>query len=458
MVFSSISFIYYFLPIVIIVYYIFNFNYRIKNGILLIFSLFFYYYGEKNLVLLLIFSIFFNYFYAKIIQKYRFLWVLWIGIVVNLLLLFYFKYTNFLIENLNQYFYLNIKWIYISLPIGISFFTFQGLSYLVDVYRNDVEASTSLITFGTYLSMFPQLVAGPIVRYQTVARELENRCENFEQFSLGIKRFSLGLFKKVVIANTLGKFVYILVNLSNKTILSYWLEVIASTLQLYYDFSAYSDMAIGMGLFFGFHFLENFNYPLFSKSITYFWNNWHISLSRWLRDYIYIPLGGNKFLVRNVLIVWFCSGFWHGSNWNFILWGLSLGLVLLFEKRFLLKYLVKLRFLSRLWTFLIIVLLFVMFNHESFIDIMVYYKSLFGLNDIQLLDSFSIYYLSSYIWFLSLTLLGTTPFFKIVYLKFKYKLPEVVDILGMLFSLVLLVICSGYLLYAGFNPFLYFRF
>ena len=266
------------------------------------------------------------------------------------------------------------------MPIGISFFTFQGLSYLVDVYRGDVKSARSVFDFGAYLALFPQLIAGPIVRYETVAKEINDREETVDDFSKGIKRFAVGLFKKIILANTLGEAVKVLAAISQKTVLSVWLEAIFATLQIYFDFSAYSDMAIGMGLFFGFHFLENFNYPLIAESITDFWRRWHISLSSWFKDYVYIPLGGSRCnKLRNyinILIVWLCTGFWHGANWNFIIWGLYFALILVIEKSYTLKYMRKYKFIGRIVTFIIVVLSFVIFNHTSINEILAYYANM----------------------------------------------------------------------------------
>ena len=460
MVFSSITFIFYFLPLVLLCYFILPKQYR--NYVLLVFSLFFYFYGEKMLVVLLIFSICFNYYYSKVIEKYHNKYILSFGVLVNLALLIYFKYTNFFVDNLNQVLNLNIKIAQITLPIGISFFTFQGLSYLVDVYRGDVKSARSVFDFGAYLALFPQLIAGPIVRYETVAKEINDREETIDDFSKGIKRFAVGLFKKIILANTLGEAVKVLATISQKTVLSVWLEAIFATLQIYFDFSAYSDMAIGMGLFFGFHFLENFNYPLIAESITDFWRRWHISLSSWFKDYVYIPLGGSRCnKLRNyinILIVWLCTGFWHGANWNFIIWGLYFALILVIEKSYTLKYMRKYKFIGRIVTFIIVVLSFVIFNHTSINEILTYYANMFGMNGIKFVNAESLYYFRSYFILLFISILAMGPFFKNAYVAFANKYPSLISSLELVGVAFVLVMTTAFLLDASFNPFLYFRF
>lgn len=458
MVFSSISYIYYFLTFAIITYFLVP--RKLKNIVLLAFSLFFYYYGEKQLVILLVFSIVFNYFYAKIIEKYHSRKVLVLGVVVNILLLVYFKYTNFFIDNISKLFNLNIHFTKIVLPIGISFFTFQGLSYLVDVYRRDVKASGSLINFGTYLSFFGQLIAGPIVRYETISKEIDDRKETSEEFVIGFNRFAIGLFKKSVIANILGELVNIMAGLTSKSVVSYWLEALASTLQLYFDFSAYSDMAIGMGLIFGFHFLENFNYPLWANSITDFWRKWHISLSSWFKDYVYIPLGGSrcskKRQIFNIMCVWFLTGFWHGADWNFIIWGLYFGIILIIEKQFLLKYFNSHIVLGRLITFIMVNLGFVIFNH-NISEMGIYFSSMFGLNKLPFINVETIYYLRSYLVIILLSLFLMTPYFKEFIIKLYKKYP-IINNFRIIVIVLLILISTAYLVDASFNPFLYFRF
>ena len=339
MVFSSITFLYYFLPILILVYYVVPS--KLRNLTILIFSLAFYFYGEPKYVLLLVASFTLNYLFAKMIYKNKSKTYLMIGVIINILILVYFKYTNFLIFNVNQIFKLSINFLDIVMPIGISFFTFQEVSYLIDVYKERVTPSSSLLNYATYVCLFPQLVAGPIVRYSQINEQLKSREHSFNNFSVGVTRFILGLSKKVILANLLGTMYDELSTITQYTVLLFWLKAIGYTLQLYLDFSAYSDMAIGLGHMFGFSFTENFNYPLIANSITDFWRRWHITLSSFFKDYVYIPLGGNRVSfvkwLRNIFVVWFLTGLWHGASWNYILWGLYFALLILIEKKLLKK-------------------------------------------------------------------------------------------------------------------------
>ena len=337
MLFSSITFIYYFLPILLIVYFIVPSKYR--NLVLLFFSLLFYFLGEPKYIIVLILSCIINYILSKLIYKRKKdkLFLL-IAIMYNVLQLLIFKYTDFFIDNINNIFNTNIPFMYIVMPIGISFFTFQALGYVIDVYKKKHLPAKSLLEFMTYVCLFPQLVAGPIVRYEDVRKEMYDRSITYSKFSEGVNRFIIGLSKKVLVANVLGEFIK---ECTVETLLSSWLKPIAFTLQIYFDFSGYSDMAIGLGLMLGFRFKENFNYPLIADSVTNFWRRWHISLSSWFKDYVYIPLGGNRVnkikWIRNIFIVWFLTGFWHGASWNFIIWGLYFGILLVIEKLFLKK-------------------------------------------------------------------------------------------------------------------------
>lgn len=358
MLFSSITFLYYFLPILLGIYFIVPSKY--KNGILLLFSLFFYFYGEPQYIWVLLLSCLINYYAGKWIGKNnkskQAKWILIGSIVLDVSLLFYFKYTNFMIQNINSLFSTHISLFSVVMPIGISFFTFQTMSYVIDVYQGKVEYNKSFLNFATYVTLFPQLVAGPIVRYSTIEQELKERTHSYELFAKGVNRFVIGLSKKILLANLLGEMCEQLGSLPTQTILSNWMEAIGYSFQIYFDFSGYSDMAIGLGLLFGFHFLENFNYPFIASSITDFWRRWHISLSSWLRDYVYIPLGGNRVTkikwIRNIIIVWFLTGFWHGAAWNFIVWGLYFAVLLLLEKLFLHSFLKNIKY------FLIFILYF----------------------------------------------------------------------------------------------------
>ena len=446
MIFSSVSFLFYFLPIVIILYFLLPKKYR--NLLLFISSLFFYFVGEKQYTLILLFSCVFNYFYAKRIKDKK---TLWFGVIVNLSLLIYFKYTNFIVNDVLGFNNL----VNIVLPIGISFFTFQAISYLIDVYRGDVEASKSFINFGTYLTFFPQLIAGPIVRYETVNKELIERHENEDDCTKGIVRFCVGLFKKVVIADTLGSIVKLLKAIKLRSSLSYFLEMISATMQLYYDFSAYSDMAIGMALIFGFHFLENFNYPLIATSVKDFWRRWHISLSSFLKDYIYIPLGGsrcsNSRYIFNLFVVWFLTGFWHGADYNFILWGLYFGLVLIIEKFVFKSFFDRHKVLGFIYTFLIVNISFVIFNHSNILDVKNFMAGLFNFK--YLVDKDTLFYLKNYVVFFIVCIIGITPLCKNIYSRLKNK-----DLINIVLMVLLLLVSTAYIIDATFMPFLYFRF
>ena len=446
MIFSSVSFLFYFFPIVLMFYFLSPRKYR--NLILFISSLFFYFVGEKQYTLILLFSCVFNYFYAKRIKDKK---SLWIGVMVNLSLLLYFKYINFIVNDVLGFNNL----VNIILPIGISFFTFQAISYLVDVYRGTVSASSSFINFGTYLTFFPQLIAGPIVRYETVNEELIDRKESVDDASRGITRFCVGLFKKAVIADTLGSIVKLLSAIKVRSSLSYFLEMISATMQLYYDFSAYSDMAIGMALIFGFHFLENFNYPLIATSVKDFWRRWHISLSSFLKDYIYIPLGGsrcsNSRYIFNLFVVWFITGFWHGADYNFILWGLYFGLVLIIEKFVFKDFFDRHRVIGFVYTALVVNISFVIFNHSNLLDVKNFIVGLFNFK--YLVDKDTLFYLKNYVVFFIICIVGITPLCKNIYSRLKNK-----DLVNIILVIILLVVSTAYIIDATFMPFLYFRF
>ena len=384
-----------------------------------------------------------------------------LGIVLNFLALGYYKYSNFFIENLNNVLNVNIKYLSIILPLGISFFTFQNVSYLIDVYRGDIAAQKSVVKYGTYITFFPQLIAGPIVRYKDINEEIESRSESFDNFGQGIRRFIIGLSKKVLIANVIGEMCSILGAMTVKSVASYIMQAIGFTLQIYFDFSGYSDMAIGMGLFFGFHIKENFNYPLIAKSITDFWRRWHMSLSSFFRDYVYIPLGGNrkglKRQILNILIVWSLTGFWHGANWNFILWGIYFFVLLVIEKVFLLKHL-KNGLLSHLYTIVLVLISFVIFNVESLGEIGIFIKSMFGLNGLSFMNFETWYYLKNYIIILVIGIICSTPIIKKGLDRLAESRLKVLTILELVIYVGLLVICSAALISNSFNPFIYFRF
>lgn len=459
MLFSSITFIYYFLPILLLIYFIVPSKF--KNFVLLLFSLIFYFLGEPKYIVVLILSCVLNYIFSKLIAKGKFRKLLLIlAIIYNVGQLLIFKYTDFFITNINNIFNLDIALKYIVMPIGISFFTFQALGYVIDVYNEKHPPATNLIEFMTYVCLFPQLIAGPIVRYADVRKEMQKRETSFDKLSEGIRRFIIGLSKKVLLANVLGEFVKLCVE---ETLLASWLRPMAYTLQIYFDFSGYSDMAIGLGLMFGFRFLENFNYPLIASSITDFWRRWHMSLSSWFRDYVYIPLGGNRVnkikFIRNIFVVWFLTGFWHGASWNFILWGLYFGVLLLIEKFFLKKFLDNTKIIKYIYTSVIVIVSFLIFNSLTVTEIVNSLKNMFLINDIPVTGIETMYYLRSYLVLFIVAIIGATPLMKNIIIKLKEtKCKKVIDVLEPITYLVLLTLCTAFLIDASFNPFLYFRF
>lgn len=463
MLFTSISFLYYFLPIVLIVYFLSP--KKLKNFVLFIFSLFFYFYGEPNYLLLMLFEIIVAYIGGIFIEKYRSKTTLQITLFIPILLLILFKYTDFLISNINGLFHLNLSLLHLALPIGISFYTFQIISYVVDVYRGNVKAQRNFLTLATYISLFPQLIAGPIVRYETIEKELKDRTHSFENFSYGVKRFTIGLAKKVLIANMLGELCTKFHLVDERSILFYWLFGISYMLQIYFDFSAYSDMAIGLGRMFGFHFLENFNYPYISKSITEFWHRWHISLSSWFKDYVYIPLGGNRVgtykLLRNILIVWLLTGIWHGASWNFILWGLFFGILLIIEKVYLNKYLEKLpSLIRRVYVLFLVMISFLIFQASTLKEAWQSITGLFGFQTSVLINNFTIYYFKSYFFVFIIALITSTPILKNLVEKLRANKfwNYLCNLLEPIFIVILLFLVTAYLIDNSYNPFLYFRF
>ena len=463
MLFTSISFLYYFLPIVLILYFITPKKYR--NYILLIFSIIFYMYGEPKYVILMLAEILVAYFGTILIDKYKSKEIFLITIIIHIGLLCIFKYTDLFITTINSIFKSNINLFNIALPIGISFYTFQILSYVIDVYKGKVSVQKNILKLATYVSLFPQLIAGPIVRYETISKELDNREETIEKFSLGVRRFIIGLAKKVLIANMLGELCTKFSLVDERSVLFYWIFAISYMLQVYFDFSAYSDMAIGLGKMFGFTFLENFNYPFISKSITEFWRRWHISLSSWFKDYVYIPLGGSKKgtlkLVRNIFIVWALTGIWHGAAYNFILWGLFIGLLLVIEKLWLGKYISKLpKFLRSVYVLFFIMISFIIFNAESLNDAIYNIKGLFGFNKEVFINNYTIYYLKSYLIVLIISIVGSTPLLKNIVEKLRKNktINNLINVLEPIFLIILLLLVTAYLIDSSYNPFLYFRF
>lgn len=465
MVFSSITFLYYFLPIVLLIYFIVPSKFR--NLVLLISSLFFYFYGEPRYILVLLFSVVFNYYMGKLISKEdsKYRKVLFISdMIINFGLLFYFKYFDFFIDNINQILNIKIPLFNIIMPIGISFFTFQATSYVIDIYLGKVKSANSILDFAAYLSLFPQLIAGPIVRYQTIDQELKDRSVTYKKFADGVKRFIIGLSKKVLLANVLGVFSNSLSSISTSTVLSYWLQAISNTLQLYLDFSGYSDMAIGLGLMFGFTFLENFNYPFIASSITEFWHRWHISLSTWFRDYVYIPLGGSrvgKFRnYLNILIVWMITGLWHGASWNFVFWGLYFACFLVIEKIFLLSFLKKHKLLGLFYTNILVVISFVIFNQTTVSGIYKFLTSMFGLQRLPFSNLETIYYLKNYFIVFIVSILCSTPIIRYFIQKSNQNkmIHKIFEIVEPIIYISLLLLCTSYIIDESYNPFLYFRF
>ncbi len=466
MVFSSITFMYYFLPILLLIYFIVPSKY--KNLVLFIFSMLFYFYGEPTYIWVLLLSCFVNYLGGLIIGKNKenkkLVNLIFIGTVIfDVGLLFYFKYTDFFISNINNIIGSDIGLMHIVMPIGISFFTFQTMSYVIDVYTGKVEYNKSFLDFSTYVALFPQLVAGPIVRYSDIDEELKERKHSFELFSQGISRFIIGLGKKVLLANVLGEACGLLDGMDSVTVLSSWISAVFYTLQIYFDFSGYSDMAIGLGLMFGFKFLENFNYPYIAKSITDFWRRWHISLSSWLRDYVYIPLGGNRVgqvkWIRNIFVVWFLTGFWHGAAWNFIFWGLYFAVILLIEKKFLLKFLEKYKVFRYFYTMFLVIISFVIFNNNSLTEVLVDLKNMFFMNGLDFVNKETLYYFKSYFIIFIIGIISATPLVKYLVNKINFKKKDFILEMGYtLFLMIVLILSTAYLIDASFNPFLYFRF
>ena len=455
--FSSIEFLYYFLPVVVGIYFLLPKTGR--NGWLFFASLFFYGWGEpKNLVLMLLSILsFYLLGLAMGTGKGRRFWLI-LGITLGIGLLAIFKYGNFAVENINFLLGLSLPLPGLTLPIGISFYTFQLLSYLIDVYRDRVEPQRSFIDFGCYVVLFPQLIAGPIVRYIDVDRQLKERQITADDFQLGVQRFLMGLGKKILIANQLGAFVEIFRSSGEKSVLFYWLYALAFSLHIYFDFSGYSDMAIGIGRIFGFRFPENFNYPYISASVQEFWRRWHMSLGGWFRDYLYIPLGGSRTSrgkwLRNVLIVWLFTGLWHGAAWNFVVWGLFFAGLLLLEKQ--VPGFKKLpRPLRHCYVLVMVVLSFVIFNANGMNQALADLAALFGFAGLPLSSTETVYYLRSYLVIFVIAIVGCLPFPKNYVNRLEPKFLRFVQPIAMA---ALLLMCTAYLIDGSFNPFLYFRF
>ena len=463
MLFSGIPFLFYFLPCVLLVYFIVP--QKGRNAVLLAASLFFYGWGEPKFLLFMVFSIVQGYVFARLIGRGRRKKLfLTLSLVLSFALLGYCKYADFFIENFNAVTGLSLPLLKIALPIGISFYTFQIASYEIDVYRGDVAAQHNFIDFAAYVAMFPQLIAGPIVRYRDIAPQLKERTHSLEAAASGASRFAVGLGKKVLVANVLAQLVSAYKASAEQTALYAWLYAIAFTLQIYFDFSGYSDMAIGLGRIFGFTFPENFRYPYIAKSITEFWRRWHMSLSTWFRDYLYIPLGGSRCSrirhIFNILVVWMATGFWHGAAWNFVFWGLFYAVLLMAEKFFLLPALKKGRVLPHVYVLLAVTLGFVLFDAASLKDALHQLGTLFGAGTASGLGTEAVYMLRSYGVVLALAVLGATPLPAMLWKKAQEakSLAPVLTVAEPLCTLALLVLCTAFLVDGSFNPFLYFRF
>lgn len=466
MLFSSITFLYYFFPITLILY--FSVPKALKNSILLLASLIFYGWGEPKYLFLMLASILFGYLFGILIEKAKTkqgkLIFCISSVTISLSFLLFFKYADFLLENVGALTGTSLPLLKLALPIGISFYTFQMISYTVDVYRGEA-AQKNIIHLATYITMFPQLIAGPIVRYSDIALQLKQRTHSLQLAGEGFRRFTMGLAKKILIANQLGELCHNFRVSDEKSLLFYWLYGIAFSLHIYFDFSGYSDMAIGLGKIFGFQFLENFNYPFISKSITEFWRRWHMSLGTWFRDYVYVPMGGNRVStpkwLLNLFVVWFLTGFWHGAAWNFMLWGLFFALFLVFEKLFLGRLLKHSKILSHFYVLFFVMISFILFNatnlNEATSDIL----GLFSFGKTPLTSPEAIYHLRSFGVILLIAILGSTPYPKEITKKLMTGssfLGKVLSFFEPVFLFTLLLVMTGFLADGSFNPFLYFRF
>ncbi len=461
MLFSSFTFLFAFLPLVIVVYYLGR-SKTYKNLVLLVFSLVFYAWGEPIFVLIMIIMIIVNYligllFDTNISRKM----ILWVAIILNLGVLGYFKYSNFFIENINNLVDTDFSMVQVVLPIGISFYTFQILSYIIDLYYKRLIVQKNILDFACYVALFPQLIAGPIVRYIDIQSQLTEREESLGKLQTGLRRFVFGLGKKVIISNNVAIVASDIFALSNEelTFSVAWLGALAYTLQIYFDFSGYSDMAIGLGKVFGFKFLENFNYPYISKSITDFWRRWHISMSTWFRDYVYFPLGGSRVskgrMVLNLLTVWALTGLWHGAAWNFIVWGLYFFVIILLERLFISKVIEKLPIINHVYSLLLIVLGWVIFNSSSFEQIQAFFSVMLSFEwfDFSLFEQLEYVYLIPYF---VIGVIFSLPIYP--GLKKMFKKNQLFEISIDLFSVIVLLASILFLINNTYNPFIYFRF
>jgi alginate O-acetyltransferase complex protein AlgI len=467
MVFSSITFLYYFLPFVIGVYFVCP--KKLKNGVLLFSSLIFYGWGEPKYIIFMVLSIVVNYILGLLIERHSGSawgkrWLI-VSVVFSLGMLGYFKYVDFFIANVNSLTGLSVPLLKVVLPIGISFYTFQILSYTIDVYRKSTKAQKNLLSLATYVAFFPQLIAGPIVRYTDIAQALDCREHSILKIRIGIRRFLFGISKKVLIANSLGELCKIFADSQERNVLFYWLYAVAFTLQIYFDFSGYSDMAIGLGKVFGFDFQENFNHPFISQSITEFWRRWHMSLGTWFRDYLYIPLGGNRVgrmrWLFNIFLVWMLTGLWHGAAWNFVIWGMLFAILLMIEKLWLGSFLKKMpKGITHLYVMLLVIISFVIFDAPDLSSSAERIRSMFGMSGLPLAGVQSVYYLRSYLIIFVIAIIGSTDLPKRIIDRIRKTPFGAIALTGAepVVCVVLLLLTTAYLIDASFNPFLYFRF
>ena len=467
MVFSSLYFLFLYLPVVLLVYYLVPLRFR--NLVLLVFNLIFYAWGEPVYIVIMFVSIAIDYTHGMLVSKCKrkgnlrgAKMAVASSVIFNLALLFFFKYWDFVAGSLAAIGLNFMPKLGLSLPIGISFYTFQTMSYTIDVYRGDAQEQRNIVTFGTFVTLFPQLIAGPIIRYKDLDDQLRERSHTADKFASGIQIFIIGLAKKVLLANNIGMLwdAYKATPVSQLTVAGAWLGVLAFAFQIYFDFCGYSDMAIGLGRMFGFEFIKNFDYPYISRSITEFWRRWHISLGTWFREYLYIPLGGNRVskprLFLNLMVVWAATGIWHGASWNFLFWGLYFGVILILEKGFLLKILKKLPvFVQHIYTLFLVLVSWAIFAVEDFTQLKGYLRAMFGMASGGGMDGNFLYYLASYLPILIIAAVASTPAAVTLWKKLPRK---AVAVLCPILILLGLLVSTAYLVDASYNPFLYFRF
>lgn len=466
MIFSSLTFLYYFLPTVLVFYFVVPKNF--KNAVLLLSSLCFYAWGEPRYVILMVVSIVCGYVFGFLIERFAESKLskvfMIISVAVSLSFLLFFKYSNFFLENFSKVTGISISLLRVTLPVGISFYTFQIISYTVDVYRKAAKVQRNIIDLAAYISLFPQLIAGPIVRYTDISFQLHSRIHTIKKVSSGIKLFVIGLSKKILIANALGQLCEVYYSSEQRSVIFSWIYAVSYSLQVYFDFSGYSDMAIGLGRIFGFDFCKNFDYPYISVSISEFWRRWHISLGSWLRDYIYIPLGGNRSTrtkqLRNILVVWAITGLWHGASWNFVIWGLYFAVLLAFEKFFIGNFLKKHRLWAHIYVILTVLISFVIFSSFNIKDALECLFGMFSISGVPVITAEHMYYIQSFALILIIAVIGATPFPKAVFNRIENKryINKIIVIFEPVAILMLTFLCTAYLVNGSFNPFLYFRF